>query len=211
MSRVRQLEREVADLHSLARRLLSRQAITDDRLDKMVRHGKVTDVDTQKQLARIEIGNKDGAVLKSPWVPYAQHAGTDGQGAGQGSYKFHNPPVVGQQMTLLSPNGEFRQAVIMPFTWYDKAASPSQATDEHVITYGKLKITQKQDHYTVAVDQVSLDMSADTATIKAATIVLDGAVKLGGADASRELALRDSVDSNGDKQVSNLSTKVTAV
>jgi phage baseplate assembly protein gpV len=209
--RLSHVERRVRELEALSHKLIAWRAVLEDRMDKQVRHGKVTDVDTQKQLARVEIGNKDGTSLKSAWVPYAQMAGPDGQGSGNGEYKFHNPPTVGQQMTLFSPNGEFRQAVILPFTWYDKAVSPSTGADP-VETYGNLKITYKKGEYTVAIgDAVSIDLTADTATIKATTIVLQGNVLLGSKDASRELALRDSVDSQGDTEIDNLSTKVKAI
>jgi phage baseplate assembly protein gpV len=210
--RLKDLERQVRDLHGMVRRLVGWRATLEDRMDKQVRHGKVTDVDTKKQLARLEIGNKDGTSLKSPWVPYAQVAGPDGQGSGNGEFKFHNPPAVGQQMSLFSPNGEFRQSLILPFTWYDKAVSPSQKNDEHVITYGKLKKTYKKTEYTVGMgDAVSLDLTTDTATIKATTIILQGNVLLGDKGATRPLALKDSVDSSGDTEASNLATKVKAV
>jgi phage baseplate assembly protein gpV len=164
--RLSHVERRVHELEALCHKLIAWRAVLEDRMDKTVRHGKVTDVDTKKQLARIEIGNKDGVSLKSPWVPYAQVAGPDGQGSGQGEYKFHNPPTVGQQMTLFSPNGEFRQAAILPFTWYDKAVSPSQANDEHVVTYGKLKITHKKDRYDILLDQSEIEIKAAQITAK---------------------------------------------
>ena len=164
--RLSHVERRCEALEALCHKLIAWRAVLEDRMDKTVRHGKVTDVDTKKQLARIEIGNKDGVSLKSPWVPYAQVAGTDGQGAGQGEYKFHNPPTVGQQMTLFSPNGEFRQATILPFTWHDKAVSPSQANDEHVITYGKMKIEHKKDLLRSTVDQTIIEQKTDTTTLK---------------------------------------------
>src|ERR1035437_8541558 len=72
--RLKDLERQVRDLHGMVRRLVGWRATLEDRMDKQVRHGKVTDVDTKKQLARLEIGNKDGTSLKSPWVPYAEVA-----------------------------------------------------------------------------------------------------------------------------------------
>ena len=63
---------------------------------------------------------------------------------------------------------------------------------------------------TVEVGGSTVTISDGTITIKATTIVLDGDVKLGGADASRALALKDSVDSDGDTMLSNLATKVKA-
>jgi len=133
--------------------------------DRTIRHGKVTDVDTKKQLARIEIGEKDEPV-KSAWLPYGQFAGPDGGGEGQGEYKFHNPPFVGQQMTVFSPNGELRQGVIMPFTWHDKAKSPSDKADEHVITYGKLRIDRKKDLLKHTLDDTSIEQKPGSLILK---------------------------------------------
>lgn len=190
----------------------------DRRMDASVRHGKVTDVDTKKQLARIEIGENDGTPVKSAWVPYSQVAG---------DYKSHRPPSKGQQMTLLAPNGEIRQAMLMPMTWSDDNKSPSEKEDEHVTTFGKLKITEKGESYDLEVDGAKFSMTKDKVavnignskieltsggvTITGTNIVLDGDVKLGGAGASRELALKDSTTQDGDPIQGNLSTKVKAV
>jgi phage baseplate assembly protein gpV len=209
--RLSQAENRIRDLELLCQRLIAWRATLEDRMDKQVRHGKVTDVDTTKWLARIEVANKDGTSTKSDWVPYAQQAGPDGQGSGQGAYKFHQPPTVGQQMTLFSPNGDFRQAIILPFTWYNKATSPSTGADP-VLTYGNLKITYLKGEYKIAIgDAVSIDVTADTATITATTIVLAGNVLLGDKGATRPLALQGSIDSDGDTEVGDLSTKVKAV
>lgn len=164
--RLSELERELGELQAVVRRVVARNASLEDRMDKMVRHGKVTDVDPAKQLARIEIGNKDGVSLKSAWVPYAQVAGPDGQGSGNGEFKFHNPPAVGQQCTMFAPNGEFRQAVILPFTWHDKAKSPGDKLDEHVLTFGKLKIRYKKDEYDISLDKADFNIKADVITAK---------------------------------------------
>lgn len=211
MSRLVALEHRVLQLSRLCERLLARQATTDDRMDKMVRHGKVTDVDTQKQLARIELASKDGTVTKSDWRPYAQFAGPDGEGDGNGALKVHAPPTVGQQMTMFSPNGEWRQGVIMPFTWYDKAKAPSQGADP-VITYGKVTVALKKDQATISVGETTWDLTASTGTMKATTIVLDSSdIRLGGAGASRPLALRDTITTDGASNISNLSTSVKAI
>ena len=172
-TQISRLEERIRAFEDVHRRLIWRLAAVEDRMDKQVRHGKITDVDTQKQLARMEIANKDGTTVKSPWVPYGQIAGPDSQGgsgaggnsggSGSGSggaYKVHEPPAVGQQMTLLSPNGEFRQAIILPFTWYDKAQSPSTGPDP-VETYGNLKIQRLTDGFIVTVGAGVFEVHAD--------------------------------------------------
>lgn len=137
-------------------KLLDRITRVETRMDNQVRHGKVTDVDTKKQLCRIEIGERNGKPVKSPWVPYAQFAG---------DYKSHTPPTKGQQLSIFAPNGEFRQAVVMPFTWTNQNKSPSDKEDEHVHTYGKdYRIREKQDRRETTVGKVKITQTKDAVT-----------------------------------------------
>lgn len=65
----------------------------------------------------------------------------------------------------------------------------------------------------ISIDQignVSINAGANTAHITAATIILDGFVKLGGAGASTPVAFRGTMDSAGDTLVSDFATKVVA-
>jgi phage baseplate assembly protein V len=138
--------------------LLHRVAEMERRQDNQVRHGKVTDIDAEKQLARIEIGERDGTPLKSAWVPYAQVAG---------GYKAHTPPTVGQQMTLFAPNGEVRQAVLLPFTWSNDNQSPSDKADEHVDTFGdKWKWTRKKDLFHIQLDKAEVEIKPASVALK---------------------------------------------
>ena len=52
------------------------------------------------------------------------------------------------------------------------------------------------------------NIKAGTTTITSSKIVLDGTVYLGGADASRMVSAKDTIDSNGDIDVDNFLTKV---
>lgn len=148
-------------------------------MDRQIRHGKVAEVDTKKQLARIEIGQKDSEPVLSAWLPYAQTAGTDG------NFKFHNPPVKGQQMTMFAPNGEIRQAVLLPFTWSDNAKSPSEepGDKEHMLTFGDLKITYHKDEYKMQVtDGSSITITKDSITLDTKKVIIWGSesVSIGG-------------------------------
>lgn len=123
--------------------LAARIAELERRLASLFRHGKVKEVDAKKQLVRVQIGDpKDQEPFVGPWVPYAQIAG---------ALKVHTPPSVGQQMTMLNPTGDFRQAVAIPLTWSDQNKSPSEKDDEHVLTFGQVKITLKSNKLTIAV------------------------------------------------------------
>jgi phage baseplate assembly protein V len=197
----------VADLLEVLARavteLQQRIGDIDRRIDNMITPGKVTDVDTKKQLYRQETRDKDGKITESPWIPYSQSAG---------EYKSHRPPTKGQQMMMISPNGEWRQAFGVPYTWSDDNKSPSDKEDEHVHEYGKLKITEKKDGgYDIDVDGgAKFSITKDKITIKSTDIVLEGQIKLGGEGASRELALKDSTTETGGPVNGNLSTSVKA-
>lgn len=150
------IERILSELLDGQTELVMRVAEYERRMDNTLRHGKVTDVDPEKHLARIEIGERDGTVLKSAWLPYGQIAG---------DYKQHRPPTVGQQMTMFAPNGEIRQAVIMPFTWSDEQKAPSDKGDEHVTTYGdKYRQREKKDLREFTLDKVKQVISPEKIT-----------------------------------------------
>ncbi|MEE9923976.1 MAG: phage baseplate assembly protein V [Brucella anthropi] len=111
--------------------MAARIADLERRMNSIVRHGTVAEVDPAKGAVRVQIGGTDDKPFLSPWLPYGQVAG---------ALKVHSPPSVGQQMTVVSPTGDFRQAVAMPMTWSDKNASPSNKGDENVLTFGDAKI-----------------------------------------------------------------------
>lgn len=123
------------------------------RVDSMVRHGKVEKVDAKKQRVRLRVGGTDKEPQLSPWVPYGQIAG---------ALKVHTPPSEGQQMTLLSPTGDFRQAVAMPLTWSDDNKAPSDNPDEHVVTFENVTVVIKKDSLKATVGGASLEITKDT-------------------------------------------------
>jgi phage baseplate assembly protein V len=134
--------------------LVVRIAELERRFANMMRHGTVEQVDAKKQRLRIRLGEgDDGAPFIGPWVPYAQLAG---------DLKLHTPPSKGQQMTMLNPTGDFRQAVAIPLTWSDRNQSPSEKPDEHVLTFGSVRVTLKESELEFKVgDDARLLMTAD--------------------------------------------------
>jgi len=134
--------------------LVVRIAELERRFANMMRHGTVEQVDAKKQRLRIRLGEgDDGAPFIGPWVPYAQIAG---------DLKLHTPPSKGQQMTMLNPTGDFRQAVAIPLTWSDRNQSPSEKPDEHVLTFGSVRVTLKESELEFKVgNDARLLMTAD--------------------------------------------------
>lgn len=128
-----------------------------------IRHGRITDVDAEKQLVRLRLNpDEEKEEFKSAWIPYAQMAGPD-EGK---EFKFHNPPAVGQHMTVFAPGGELGQAMAVPFTWHEKAVSPSTKKDEHVMTFGKFTMTIKKDSVVIALGNTKVTWKEDELTFE---------------------------------------------
>ena len=118
--------------------LVSRVAELERRFAGVLRHGTVAEVDPERQRVRLDLGPAHGAEGRflSPWVPYAQFSG---------ALRVHTPPTVGQQLTAMSPSGDFQQAVALPLTHHSGNPSPSIAGDENVVTYGNVRMTLADD------------------------------------------------------------------
>lgn len=134
-----------------------RVAELERRVFGMMRHGTVAQVDAAKGMVRLKLGESTaGGDFLGPWVPYSQLAG---------AIKAHVPPSVGQQMTIMSPSGDLRQAVAVPLTWSDQNESPSSAGDENVVSYGDVTLTLNADSLRIAVGGVSMVISAEGVSI----------------------------------------------
>ena len=146
--------------------LASRVADLERRFAGVVRHGTVEEVDPAKQIVRVKFGeDKDGKPFLSPWVPYAQIAG---------ALKVHTPPTKGQQMSTLSPSGDWMQAVALPMHWSDANPSPSKNGDENVATYGNVRITVKDDLVQVIVGGTKVSISSAGVKIEGGRVEHDG-------------------------------------
>ncbi len=145
--------------------LASRVAELERRFSGTMRHGTVAEVDPGKQLVRLKLGkDADGNPFLSPWIPYAQIAG---------ALKVHTPPSQGQQFTLLSPSGDWQQAVALPMTWSDNNQSPSSNGDENVLTYGNVRATIKDDLTKVDVGGTVLEVTSDHVEIKVGGVTVE--------------------------------------
>lgn len=119
-------------VNNLMSRLLRRIIELERRGAAQEMRGKVADVDVAKKMARVDIGkDEDGNPVLSPWLPYKQIAG---------ALKFHQPPTVGQLMTLRSASGDVQQGVLEPFHWSDDNPSPSDDAASNVMTFGDVTV-----------------------------------------------------------------------
>ncbi len=123
--------RELADV-------IYRLADLEQRFSRSVRYGTVDQVRHRSGQVevRARIGlDSDGEPLLSPWVPWAQAAG---------ALRVHTPPTAGQQVRLIAPEGEARQATAEPFTHSDANPTPSDQLDRNVLTFGGWRIEWRE-------------------------------------------------------------------
>ena len=115
--------REIAHLQEAYAELSAMHNDLRDRHERMFRPGVVTDYDASKHLYRQQIGiDENSQPIKSPWRPYGQHAGTLNQ---------HIPLSIGQQMLMISPDGDLEQGIGFPFGWSN--ANPAPSSDAKTI------------------------------------------------------------------------------
>lgn len=89
-------------------------------------------IDPEAGKVRLVIGqDDDGKDVLSPWVPYAQTAG---------ALKIHSAPSAEQTMEISSDSGDVEQGTARPLHWSQDNKSPSAKGDEHVLTFGDVRI-----------------------------------------------------------------------
>lgn len=146
--------------------IVARLADLERRVAGMMRHGTVAEVDAAQGRVRLDLGPSSGeGRFLSPWVPYAQVAG---------ALRAHIPPVAGQQLTLMSPSGDLRQAVAIPATWGPDNPSPSGAADANVITFGDVEITLAAGGLSISVDGVSLAITGGGLAVTGGAVTHNG-------------------------------------
>jgi phage baseplate assembly protein V len=87
------------------------------RLNNIVRLGTVSEVDYKKARIRVKIGK-----ITTTWIPCLTTAG---------AIKLCNPPVVGEQVSVISHGGDLSLAVAIPSIFQSKFDAPSN--DENVV------------------------------------------------------------------------------
>lgn len=92
--------------------------------------GKVHEVDAEKRLLRLKLGEtSDGQPILSPWARW--------QEAGAGGLKIHSQPALNEQMMLTSFSGTVGGASIaVPATYDQDHDAPSKSSDTAVMERG---------------------------------------------------------------------------
>lgn len=142
--------------------LVSRVTELERRVSGLMRHGTVADIDMAMFRVRLDLGPAHGGgKFLSPWIPYAQVAG---------KLRVHTPPEIGQQFTMISPTGDFQQAVAVPLHWSDMFESPSERKDENIITYGDVRIELREEEIVFKIGPMTALFCADGVKVMGAPL-----------------------------------------
>lgn len=149
--------------------------------------GKITDVDYEKGLARVQLDTdaKSGKPFKSPWVPWKEIA--------MGNVKTHFPVSIGEEVKLVSQSGDLTDAIIDFSIPSNSNKRPHDKGGEAVIQIGNTRLL----------------ITGNEIRLKAGKIITEGETHLGG-EGGQLLHRKGDVDSDGDVAVGS-ATKVYAV
>ncbi|MCX5571480.1 phage baseplate assembly protein V [Kaistia nematophila] len=95
------------------------------------RTGTVSEVDTAKGLARVQIGKGEKPYIL-PWMPWKEISA--------GGTSSHIPPTVGQQVDVVSESGDLTDGVI-DFSTHSNANPRPHDGPEAVIVHGGTRVT----------------------------------------------------------------------
>lgn len=141
-------------IYRILRSLFERLGEHERRLAGSQWVGKVHQVDADKHQVRVVLGkDDDGEKVLSPWVPVGQTAG---------ALKLHSLPSVGQVMEIRSEAGDLEQGAAHPYHWTEENPSPSKNGDEHVMTFGDVKIEVRGNEIVVNVPRLFVKCGGTT-------------------------------------------------
>lgn len=92
------------------------------KLANLVRIGTISDVDYDKQLVRVKIGE-----LKTGWLKFFTLRA--------GSVRIWSPPSIDEQVMVLSIGGELKQGLVIPALFQNAFPAPSNSADVHCMKF----------------------------------------------------------------------------
>jgi hypothetical protein len=129
-------------------RLIHTVAELQKQMSNMVRMGTVHEVKSggRERKMRIKLGEgEDGKPILGPW----QHSASD-----RGGHAEEEQFKKGQNVVMISPAGDFRQAHVMPAAENNQRGRPDHATDDsHTYQFEKLRIKKTKDAYDIWIDE----------------------------------------------------------
>jgi phage baseplate assembly protein V len=115
------------------------------RLNNIVRFGTVAEIDHEKARIRVKIGK-----ITTTWIPWTTTAG---------AVKIWNPPVVGEQVTVVSQGGDLSLAVAIPSIFQSKFSAPS--SDGNIVKLElsestNIEFDRKNEEFKVVIDELEI-------------------------------------------------------
>lgn len=175
------LENEIRALRKEMNEIRSRQART-------ILDGKVAKVDGNK--VRLEISEEDphtGKSFLSPWIRVQEEGGD-----GVGGFSSYTERQVGQNMKMLSPNGEIGPNSIAIDTGHNEENPTPGSGKNKVLKHGNATIT-------IGGGAITLAVAGQSIVINGNEIVTHGKTRLN--DGNKKIHRVDDLDQAGDKAV----------
>jgi phage baseplate assembly protein V len=116
------------------------------RLLQIIRIGVIQEVNVAKAKVRVKIG--DNVIGWRPWVSPAN---------------AWNPLVVGDQVVILSPNGDFEQGIILPALYHAKSKAPSNKENEIMFKLAEnsfVRFDSNLENLTIKIGPQTLELNA---------------------------------------------------
>jgi phage baseplate assembly protein V len=118
------------------------------RLNNIVRFGTVAEIDLKKARVRIKIGK-----ITTNWMPWLTTAG---------AVKLWNPPIVGEQVCVVSQGGDLSLAVAIPSIFQNKFAAPGDNSDVvklELSSQASIEFNKASGEFTVQIDDAEMSFS----------------------------------------------------
>ena len=133
------------------------------RFSNLIRIGVIEAIDFQKARVRVRCGD-----LLTDWISWLTRK------AGKNADWF--APEIGEQVLVLSPDGELTEAVALPALYSDHYPQPEQLAEVQTVRFANgASVTHDQRSHTLTVVSVGrvVIQAANQITVQAPSIVLD--------------------------------------
>lgn len=115
------------------------------RFNNIVRFGTIAEIDYKRARVRVKTGK-----ITTTWIPWATMAG---------NMKIWNPPVVGEQVSIIAQGGDLSVAIAIPSIYQNKFSAPSD--DENIIKVelsetSSVEFNKENDEITIKIDESEL-------------------------------------------------------
>ena len=136
------------------------------RIASMIRYGKIIEVNHSTKKVRIKSGE-----IETDWLRWPA-------GSANSRKRLWNPPTVGEQVCMLAPTGDLRQATFIPGMYQDDYDAPSDDPDEDLAEYSDGAVIG----YNVSTHKLTANLQSDTRLIMDRTSIKatrgDGSVEV---------------------------------